>query len=294
MGAKQEAKRMSKYDLRPYVFVLMPFSKDFDDVYRLGIKATAEEVGLRAERVDEQLYSESMLERIYQQIGTADIIVADMTGQNPNVFYEVGYAHAKGKLCILLTQNASDIPFDLKQHRHIVYGGSIAGLKESLGANLHWAVGQVSAQAASGLSVKVSPKPGDLTLTKYTAKASVRLLVDIHNVTETSFGEVEAVHIYLGKGWTFSQNGQVCPKTSSDLQHFEERHAFTPPMRRINPQGWAQVIAVGEKTVQNVFNGGELKNSYTISGRLLVRVVTASRHYDFESTLSVEVEDLPF
>ncbi|WP_193353638.1 nucleoside 2-deoxyribosyltransferase, partial [Acidovorax sp. CF316] len=129
---------------KPFVFVLIPFKNDFDDIYRLGIKETADKVGLRAERVDEQIYAESMLERIYQQIKAADIIVADMTGQNANVFYEVGYAHALNKLCILMTQNSSDIPFDLKQHRHIVYGNSIVGLQNSLEQNLIWAASQIS------------------------------------------------------------------------------------------------------------------------------------------------------
>ena len=85
-----------------------------------------------AERVDEQIYREGILERIYRQIEAADIIIADMTGQNPNVFYEVGYAHAKGKLCILLTSNAADIPFDLKHQRHIVYDKSIVTLRREL------------------------------------------------------------------------------------------------------------------------------------------------------------------
>ena len=55
-----------------------------------------------------------------------------MSDRNPNVFYEVGYAHAKQKTCILLTADAADIPFDLKHQRHIVYGTSIVGLKQKL------------------------------------------------------------------------------------------------------------------------------------------------------------------
>jgi nucleoside 2-deoxyribosyltransferase len=105
-----------------FAFVLMPFEDRFDDVYRLGIKAAVEELGMIAARVDEQVFhNEGILERIYNQIDAADFIIADMTSRNPNVFYEVGYAHAKRKTCILLTSNAADIPFDLKHQRHIVY-----------------------------------------------------------------------------------------------------------------------------------------------------------------------------
>jgi hypothetical protein len=75
-----------------FAFVLMPFDSAFDDLYRFGIKEPAEQLGIVAERVDEQIYTESILERIYHQIDLADIIIADMSGQNPNVFYEVGYA----------------------------------------------------------------------------------------------------------------------------------------------------------------------------------------------------------
>src|ERR1700733_6908921 len=114
---------------KQFAFVLMPFDSSFDDAYQLGIKdAVSEFDDMLAERVDEQIYREGILERIYRQIELADIIVADMSGQNPNVFYEVGYAHAKGKLCILLTSNADDIPFDLKHQRHIVYDNSIVSL----------------------------------------------------------------------------------------------------------------------------------------------------------------------
>jgi nucleoside 2-deoxyribosyltransferase len=96
-----------------FAFVLMPFDSAFNDIYKIGIKAVVSQFGdMIAERVDEQMYREGILERIYRQIELADIVIADMTGQNPNVFYEVGYAHAKSKLCILLTSDAADIPFD--------------------------------------------------------------------------------------------------------------------------------------------------------------------------------------
>jgi len=82
---------------KPFCFVLMPFSKDFDDVYQIGIKESCVNAGAYCERVDEQIFQETILERIYNQITKSDFIIADMTGRNPNVFYEVGYAHALGK-----------------------------------------------------------------------------------------------------------------------------------------------------------------------------------------------------
>lgn len=125
---------------RPFVFVLMPFDPAFDDLYTFGIKGAAEEAGAYAERVDEQVFAEGMLERIFNQISKADVIVADMTGRNANVFYEVGYAHALGKIVLLLTQRADDIPFDLKHRAHVVYGGSIETLKKELTPRIRWGV----------------------------------------------------------------------------------------------------------------------------------------------------------
>ena len=79
-----------------------------------------------------------MTQRIYNQIGKADIIVDDMIGRNPNVFYETGYAHALNKRVVLLTQKAEDIPFDLKDYPHIVYEGKITNLKQELERRLRW------------------------------------------------------------------------------------------------------------------------------------------------------------
>lgn len=123
---------------KKFVFVLMPFENSFDDIYTFGIKQTCIDLGFYCERVDEQIFHERILDRIYNQISKADLIVADMTNRNANVFYEVGYAHALGKNVILLTQNADDIPFDLKHFPHIIYKNHIKTLVTGLKPRLEW------------------------------------------------------------------------------------------------------------------------------------------------------------
>ena len=122
-----------------FVFVMMPFSHKFDDIYNLGIKSACLESDVYCERVDEQIFEENIIERVYNQISKADIIISDMTDKNPNVFYETGYAHALGKSVILLTQNSTDIPFDLKQYPHIVYE-NITNLKTNLKRRIKWSL----------------------------------------------------------------------------------------------------------------------------------------------------------
>lgn len=123
---------------KSYCFVLMPFDKGFDDIYEYGIKGACADADVYCERVDEQIFLGSMLDRIYNQISRADILVADMTGRNANVFYEVGYAHALGKPVVLLTQRAEDIPFDLKHFPHIVYGAQIKELRAQLSRRIEY------------------------------------------------------------------------------------------------------------------------------------------------------------
>lgn len=147
---------------KPFVFVLIPFDKTFDDIYKFGIKGAAEDVGAYAEKLDEQIFVEGMLDRIFNQISKADIIVADMTGRNPNVFYEVGYAHALGKITLLLTQDANDIPFDLKHRQHTVYGGSIELLRKELADRLRWGIAESRRQGRGPSTERISVRLLDI------------------------------------------------------------------------------------------------------------------------------------
>ena len=161
---------------KPFVFVLMPLDPDFDDIYKFGIKGAAAEVGAYAERVDEQAFTEGILERIYNQISKADVIVADMTDRNPNVFYEVGYAHALGKIVLLLTQRADDIPFDLKHRQHIVYSGKIDTLRQQLSPKLTWAITEGRARAQSRAAERFTVRLEGIELSLAADKAEPPML----------------------------------------------------------------------------------------------------------------------
>lgn len=125
---------------KPFCFVLMPFGDDFNDVYQIGIKESCYDGGAYCERVDEQIFHESIIQRVCNQIAKADFIIADMSERNPNVFYEVGYAHALGKPTILLTNNVDDIPFDLRHLPHIIYNNSLVNLRSELTRRVKWFV----------------------------------------------------------------------------------------------------------------------------------------------------------
>ena len=220
---------------KPFAFVLMPFAKEFDDTYKLGIQSVATELGVIAERVDEQAFSETMLDRIYRQIDAADFIIADMTGRNPNVFYEVGYAHAKGKLCTLLTQSSDDIPFDLKHHRHLVYGGSIQTLRALLSNEIAWLKAETEKRRSSTLTVTVKSAIGTLIKEEgWRDRGSLELVIDIHNRSERKTPDIEAIYLLTSQGWKFTQSADESPSTDADFEDYRRRHFLKVPVRIVS------------------------------------------------------------
>jgi hypothetical protein len=276
-----------------FAFVLMPFDPKFDDVYKLGVQQTAKRFGISAERVDEQIFhKENILERIYNQIATADFIIADMTDRNPNVFYETGYAHAKGKTCLLLTSNADDIPFDLKHHRHIIYGNSIQNLILQLERELPAVKSEVE-NRQSAFIVNLSKANGDLEKTKYIASGKVNLFFDLDNKTNGPSPEIESIYFYTGRGWRFDQDNQECLSSPSDLPDFHLRHFVKSPIRRLPAGGWAQLKLGGRKHL--AYAGDEpLKDSYRLTGRALMRINTTEGANDYPIDIDIEVEEFPF
>lgn len=147
-----------------YCFCVMPFDSSFDDIYELGIKEACEQAGAYCERVDEQIHHDSVVQRIYNQIAKADVVIADLSGQSANVFYETGYAHALDKPTILITSNEDEIPYNLKHYPHIIYGSSISKLRESLRARVrHYVENPQSSWQKSEINVDLFIEGRSLT-----------------------------------------------------------------------------------------------------------------------------------
>ena len=102
-------------------FVLMPLSKEFDPVYLHFIKPVLEDAGFDVLRASDIQSAQNIMRDIFEAIIRSDLIVADLTGSNANVFYELGIAHALKRPVILLTQIIDDVPFDLQAYRLVEY-----------------------------------------------------------------------------------------------------------------------------------------------------------------------------
>jgi len=122
-------------------FVVMPFGKDdLQVVYEDFVKPFLESgCDLDCQRGDDVFGSSVVMDDIRHSIDDADIIVADLTGKNANVFYEVGICHALDKPVLLMAQSIDDVPFDLRHRRVLLYEYSPRGckrLEKMLGENL--------------------------------------------------------------------------------------------------------------------------------------------------------------
>ena len=108
-------------------FVLMPFTEEWSDrIYKNYIRENIEKMGLQCLRAD-NLTGQIIIEDIWVKINQAAFIIADVTGRNPNVMYELGIAHTLGKPFILITQEIDKIPFDFTHLRHYKYEDNYTG-----------------------------------------------------------------------------------------------------------------------------------------------------------------------
>lgn len=112
------------------VFVLMPFAESLTGVYRDHIVKVCGELELTCARADDFFTTNQVVHDIWDGIVQSRAVIADCTGRNPNVFYEMGLAHTIGKDVVLITQSEADVPFDIRHRRYIEYKYTPPGMGE--------------------------------------------------------------------------------------------------------------------------------------------------------------------
>jgi|688.fasta_scaffold354419_2 hypothetical protein len=233
----------------------MPFTPALDDLFQFGIKDACEAAGAYCERLDKQIFPENMLHRIYNQIAQADIIVAEMTGRNANVFYEVGYAHALGKRVVLTTEDVDDIPFDFQQYFHIIHGNRITEVRKTLEQHIRWYIDHptdTTPEALADLQIYLAGQPlasehvipvkrsthvvhrsrdgGPFVMTR----TFLRFDFTAHNVSTTRFQTLRfSPQLITTRRYTFfadASASEIRPTPSAQLPNDMASHRFPSPV----------------------------------------------------------------
>ncbi|MCL4707058.1 hypothetical protein KJ068_17960 [bacterium] len=109
-------------------FVIMPFSDDMAEVYWKAIQPACDKAGFSALRVDQLEGVYNINQKIIENIFSSEAIIADLTDWRPNVFYELGVAHAIDNKTAMIIQKKDKVPFDVHSYRCIEYEQTEAGL----------------------------------------------------------------------------------------------------------------------------------------------------------------------
>lgn len=100
---------------------MQPFAEPFGDYYEKIYRPAIEKAGLRPVRADAEIFATGkIMDQVWDGINAAKVLVAELTTRNPNVFYELGLAHAMKKPVVLVSASEEDVPFDL-QHIRVIY-----------------------------------------------------------------------------------------------------------------------------------------------------------------------------
>jgi len=124
-------------------FIVMPFSLEWSDDVHRTLSSACKAAAVQPVRGDDVFTPTDILVDIWQSINGADFVIADITGRNPNVLYELGIAHTLAKPVLIISRNATDIPIDLSTRRVILYGQSEGDWREDLGIKASKAIKEI-------------------------------------------------------------------------------------------------------------------------------------------------------
>lgn len=140
MAKKRKARTTS---VKEICFVIMPFGGWLDDYYQDIYRPAIEAAGLEPHRADDLFRPSTIVNDIWTYTKRARLVLADLSGKNPNVFYELALAHALAKPAILVAESMEDVPFDLRALRVLVYDKNAPEWGQLLRAKVQASIAEV-------------------------------------------------------------------------------------------------------------------------------------------------------
>ena len=111
----------SESNEKAHVFVAMPFTEEMEDIYHYGIHSAVRAAGFICERADLSSFTGDVVEWVRSRIKSASFVIADLTGANPNVYLEVGYAWGCDVPTLLIVKDTQHLKFDVQGQRCLPY-----------------------------------------------------------------------------------------------------------------------------------------------------------------------------
>src|ERR1700680_19304 len=211
----------------------MPFKPPFDSYYEEIIKPAARAAGLETRKADEIYSTGPIIHDIWTQIWKATVIVADVTGKNPNVNYELGICHTLGVPTVIITQSFDDVPFDYRHRRCIRYNTEDVNwqrkLKKSITGTLKEVVAGENVSPELGWPYDTSPLQSGQRLGPLVAASDARDVVVrgvrmVRDAVAYAFGP-QGAHVSLNVGGDqhrYYKNGTAIANSIHSPERLEE------------------------------------------------------------------------
>ncbi|MGQ0557173.1 MAG: hypothetical protein ACT4PN_14655 [Nitrospiraceae bacterium] len=195
---------------KPQAFVIMPFGEGFDEIYGLFIAGAVSEAGYDVVRADDIRSQQNILKDIVDGLADSSLVIADLTGSNPNVYYELGLAHGLSKRVILLTQHVDELPFDLRSYRVIPYSTHFAEIAKARAQLLAVAKDALDDRLAFG-----TPVTDFLSATM--ARKSTIVSTVTGSVSEPTLGEAGVLDHLVDMEEGFAKLGEIIETNNAEM-----------------------------------------------------------------------------
>jgi CheY-like chemotaxis protein len=140
-------------------FVIMPFAKtqscdetEWTEIYKNMIKPAIEDSGYSYTCARSEALLGNVIENILDELNRADVVIADLTDRNPNVYYELGVRHALRDATILISQRLDDIPFDLRSHAIQTYNWKTSDGRKEFKKKMREIIGIIEQEPKNSIS----------------------------------------------------------------------------------------------------------------------------------------------